>query len=581
MAIEYFPRRPVSRPSTRIQTDSSALTGVATDSKKPIMIIGSAEGGRPNTVYRLRNIIQAKKIFRGGELLDALEMVWNPSNVSPGGGIVLAMRVEEGKQAKLEQEGITFKSKLFGNEANGIEVSLGEENSNLSDAHVLEVKFDKDDYRRTYRNIGDIFRFTKEEDGPEYVSVEVTKEKLIVYTGKSAEEKSKKEYTLGTGSSRQANILANSLNSIAGINVTIPTGGNKNINTKGLDSMEEKEIVVGEEVIVTALLADIYNQLQYDEYVEVEIPDKYINKELTTDTELVINGGADIKDFSEEALTGGETGEVPRTWADKFNLLANKGGYYLVPLTDNPAVHAEASAFVNGRTDNGEPMRTIVGAGYNETPSQLLGRAGAIRNPRTMLIGFSGRTNLSDGRVIKIPAYMYAAQIAGIASGLSIGESITFEEIRLTDLAEIYDTDQMDTLNLGGVVMAEFVRNRENTYFRVVDDVTTYNDQSDPVRNQMGVGEGSDFLVSELKIMLDENYIGSSVINLSASLIKSSIRSFLDQKKRENEIQDYNPEDIQVVIDGEVANISMVVYPIRSLKRIEVSLVYKQQILES
>jgi len=176
---------------------------------------------------------------------------------------------------------------------------------------------------------------------------------------------------------------------------------------------------------------------------------------------------------------------------------------------------------------------------------------------------------------------MYAAQVAGIASGLAVGEAITFEDIRLNNLSTIYDSEQMDALNSGGVVMAEFVRNRDTTNFRIVDDVTTYNDPTDPVRNQMGVGEGSDFLISELKIRLDEEFIGDRVINMSASLLKNSVQSFLDQKRRDNEIQDYNPEDVQVVINGEVANISFVIYPIRSLKRIEVSMVYRQQILEA
>lgn len=580
MAIEYFPKRPISRPATRIQTDTSGLTGVASDSDKAIMMIGSAQGGRPDTVYRVRNIIQAKEIFRGGELLDALEMAWNPSGVSQGAGTILAMRVEDASAATLEKSGVTFQSKLYGAEANGVEVGLIT-NELDEESRTLVVQYEGDDYKKSYRNIGNVIEISKEdgEDAPEYLSVEVTATKLIIKAGEDEPSSSPVEFTLGTGTDRKANVLANSINAIKGVVATMPSGSNKGLNTKGIDKLEETE--VEDKVVVTALLADIYNQLRFDEYLEVDVDEKFIDEGLTTEDELVIIGGTDISNFKLEKLEGGDAGTIPDSWSDKFYKLANEGGFYLVPLTESAAIHAEATAFVKDRSFNGEPMRAIVGAGYDETPIKLLARASDLRAPRTMLVGFSGKTNLADGRVLEIPAFMYAAQVAGIASGLPIGEAITFEDIRMTDLSTIYDSELMDDLNEGGVVMAEFVRNRQDTNFRLVDDVTTYNDQSDPLKSQMGVGEGSDFLVSELKIMLDNNYIGTSVVNMSASLIKNSVQSFLDQKRRDSEIQDYNPEDVQVVINGEIANISLVVFPIRSLKRIEVSMVYRQQVLEA
>ena len=113
--------------------------------------------------------------------------------------------------------------------------------------------------------------------------------------------------------------------------------------------------------------------------------------------------------------------------------------------------------------------------------------------------------------------------------------------------------------------------------FRLVQDVTTYNDASEPVKNELSVGEANDFLVSELKIALDQQFIGSKVTETSASIIKSFIQTFLDQKKRDQEIQGYPTEDVQVVLDGDKANISFIVYPIRSLNDIEVKITYSSQ----
>lgn len=125
---------------------------------------------------------------------------------------------------------------------------------------------------------------------------------------------------------------------------------------------------------------------------------------------------------------------------------------------------------------------------------------------------------------------MMASQIAGIASGLEVGEAITFKHFNVTSVDRVFESSQLDMLNESGVISIEFVRNRTLTAFRVVQDVTTYNDKSDPVKNEMSVGEANDFLVSELKIELDNNFIGTKVIDTSASLIKNFIQSFLDNK---------------------------------------------------
>jgi len=562
MATELFPRRPIDRPHTNIRVDTSAITGASSGSDKLVMLIGSAKGGQPNTVYRVRNYIQAKQLFREGELLDALELAWNPSSESAGAGDILAMRVEDAQGAKLEKGNVVFHSRLFGNEANQIQVEVETEELAGITTRNLTVSFAPDDYEYVYRNLGTIFTVTY--DGNEaYAGIEIVNNQLTLHVGADALTASVTSFNLGGGRYEKANILANAINSVNGFTAVMPGGADKNINTGELDALALTPVTASG-VQVTGFLADLERQLRFDEYVRVEV-----------------TGQGDLADFGLTNLVGGDDGVVPETWYAKMQRFANEGGFYLVPLTGKQAVHAEALAFVKERSDNGDPMRAIVGAGMDETPEQLLARASGLRDGRASLVGFSGSKTLESGVVKEIPAYMYASQVAGLASGLGIGEAITFKQIAINELSTIYDGGQLDALNSGGVIMAEFVRNRTATKFRIVDDVTTYNDKSDPVRNQMAVGEANDFLVSELKIHLDENFIGTQARNVSASLIKNSIQSFLDQKKRDNEIQDYNPEDVQVVIDGEVADISLVIFPIRSLKKINVSLVYRQQVLSS
>lgn len=566
MAVEIFPRRPVERPHTSITTDTSAITGASSGSEKRLMLIGSAKGGQPNTVYRVRNYIQAKQLFREGDLLDALELAWNPASSNPGAGDVLAMRVEDATNAEYTAGPVTFKSLLWGEQANQIQVELKTDQLNGVDYRNLTVSFAPDNHSMTYRNIGTIF--TVHYEAPEgneqmagtiqiennTVTLEVTDETSPINTVK---------FPLGSGRYQKANVLVNAINSVEGFTASMPIGSDKNIDTDGLDSLTQTAIG-GEGVQVTGLMADLQRQLRYDEYIEVSI-----------------SGQASLEDFEVVSLAGGDDGTVPETWYSKINHFANEGGYYLVPLTDKQAVHQEALAFVRERSANGDPMRAIVGAGNNETAEQLLNRAASLRDGRAALVGFSSSRTLDDGRVKNIPAYLSAAQVAGLASGLGIGESVTFKQIAVNGLTRIFEGAQLDTLNSGGVIMAEFVRQGTGNKFRIVDDVTTYNDTSDPVSNQLAMGEANDFLVSDLKIHLDDSFIGRRAVITSPSLIKNSVQSFLDQKKRNSEIQDYNPEEVQVVINGEVVEITLVVFPIRSIKKINVSLNYKQQVLTS
>lgn len=567
MAVEQFPRKKVSRPHTEITVDTSGIGGASSSSDKTLMLVGSAKGGKPDTVYRFRNYQQAKQVLRSGDLLDAIELAWNASDVNTASaGDILAVRVEDAKNATLTKGGLTFASTIYGVDANEIQVAL--EDNNLTHTKRLTVAFSKDGYKKVFDNLGKIFsiQYKGSEAQANFTIAQdkISKKATTLTLNVGSEPESTTEvmkYELGQGVYSETNILVSAINSLPDWEAKFFPIGDKNLPTDALEAVDKVDVKT-EAVFVGALAGDIAKQLEYNDYVTV-----------------AVDATKPVEDFELTNLTGGSDGTAPESWANKFPLLANEGGYYLVPLTDKQAVHSEALAFVKDRTDNGDPMRIIVGGGTNETVEESITRATNLRDPRASLVGFSGTRKMDDGRLLKLPGYMMASQIAGIASGLEVGEAITFKHFNVTSVDRVFESSQLDMLNESGVISIEFVRNRTLTAFRVVQDVTTYNDKSDPVKNEMSVGEANDFLVSELKIELDNNFIGTKVIDTSASLIKNFIQSFLDNKKRAREIQDYTPEEVQVVLEGDVASISMTVMPIRSLNKITVQLVYKQQIL--
>lgn len=609
MAEIQYPRYDISRPHTVIKTDTSNLSGTASDSEKVLCLIGKAEGGKPNTVYEIKNITFARSIFRSGELMDAIELAWTGSPDATA-GTILAMRLENAEASQLTTTGVKVLSKIYGTVSNNISVAL--EDNTISDSKRLKVNFPDDNRFEVYDNLGNIFQiqYTGDE-GTAFYSVVKDPEthkstKLVLTVGSKidAEEAKKGNVVLGatqaedpenvevdageesanvtanhvasSGEGRiakvydlaktytDANSLISDINNLPDFEVKVSPFGDKNVDTTTLDEATNVS-VKGDFVYLKAIFGDIKLQTEYSDLVAFEEVQ-----------------GEQIEAFDEVALSGGSNGDPVTTWSDKFAKFANEGGYYLVPLTDKESVHAEAGHFVKERSDIGEPMRAIVGGGFKESKEKLLARVSGLKsNPRVMLIASSGEFSMQDGRALHVPAYLMASAIGGLATGLDIGESITFKRLFLNNLDIVLDGTGLDQLNDNGIVPIEFVRSRTETFFRIVNDITTYNDKSDPVKQEMSVGEANDFLVSELKVKLDSRFIGTRTFATSASLIKDFLIGFLNEKVADQEIQSFEAEEIQVSVIGNQAQIAMTVYPIRSFKQITVSLVYKQQALQA
>lgn len=563
MAVSYgFNRK---RPRTKVVLDSSSLSSRNIESEKPLVLLGSATGGEPKVPHELTNFAQARDIFRGGELLDAIEMAWNPSTDSPGAGKIFAVRTDEATQAQLVAQALTVTSKLYGEDANSIQVEYGD--NALTNSKRFSVYFTKDRYERTYDNIGNIF--TVQYSGTEaQATVEVVTDgnsnlatQLILSVGDdTATMQPVRTYELGEGVYEDVNVLVNDINNLPDFEASLITlGGNKNISTELLDPLASTDVKT-EAVTIKAVAGDLIHRTRNDEYVE-----------LSVDRALDMPESIELTN-----LSGAETNVAPASWAEMFNDVSDLGEYYIVPLTDDEAIHGELSQFLRDQSNAGTHMRAFVGGEFDETVQTLRERQMNLRNSRVSLVGNSGERRMADGRVYHFPGYMYAALVAGVASGLEIGEPITYKHVNIDSIDRKFTGDQLDQLDASGVVMTEFVRTRSNSYYRIVSDPTTYNASDEPVKNTISLGEVSDFLTTELRTILDEEFIGSRIRNTSASILKNRVESFLDeQKKVGGLIVDYNPDDVQVVITGNTARINLTVQPAQGLDYINVFINYE------
>ncbi|QZA69694.1 tail sheath protein [Bacillus phage 035JT004] len=553
------------RPRTEVFLDSSNLGAANVASEKPLVLMGSANGGQPHVPHLITNYAQAREMFRGGELLDAIEMAWNPSPTVQGAGKIYAMRTDDATQAKFSNGGLTVTSKLYGADANSIQVEYSD--NNLTKSKRFSVYFTKERYEQVYDNIGNIFTVQyKGTEAQATLEVEVDANthlatRLVLSAGADADSlQPLRTYELGQGVYQDVNVLVNDINNLPDFEAKMNTlGGNKNIETEYLDKMAATDVKTAQ-VVVTAVGADLINQVSNDTYVAVEVD----------------RAQALPASFTLTNLSGAKTEPAPASWAELFSRVADLGAYYIVPLTAEEAIHGELSQFLRDESNNGNHLRGFVGGKFKESIETMRGRQMNLRNSRVDLIGNSGTRRMSDGRVYNFPAYMYASLVGGIASGLDIGEPLTYKRVNIEALDMKFTGDQLDQLNNSGIIMTEFVRTRTASYYRIVSDPTTYNVASDPVQNRTSLGEISDFLTTEIRTVLDEEFIGTRLRNTSASILKNRVESFLDRQKDVGGlIVDYNPDDVQVIITGNTARINLSVQPAQGLDYINVYITYE------
>lgn len=188
----------------------------------------------------------------------------------------------------------------------------------------------------------------------------------------------------------------------------------------------------------------------------------------------------------------------------------------------------------------------------------MISRQLALKDERINLVGQSGYYANLSGASVHIPAYMMAAYAAGVASSLQIGGALTNKYIDLVSLDQELTGDQLDLLNQNGVISIEKVVNRNASGgYRFVQDVTTYNSTNEPVKSRLSLGELTDFLFDDLRVYLEQQFIGVNIRLTTADDIKSAVSSFLYNEASSDNglIVSYQESDITVSVDGDKAYI--------------------------
>jgi hypothetical protein len=552
-----FNGRHVVHPGAHARVNADGLSALGTSGARKIAFIGSSTGGEPNVVHTFDNPSDAKEVLRGGDLMKAGELAWAPSGDGSGAGTVSFIRVESAEKASLVKGDVTFKALDWGKHTNDIQVSL--EDGTLSGSKKLTYYYWPEDLKEVYDNIGPIFKVSY--SGAGAATLNITE----VQTGVKAltiavDTTDVMSYTLGNGEFADINKIVHDINEHVDFNASMVTSGNKNLNSGELD--EVAGVDLSTEQVIQAVKGDLLYQTRYSELAEIEF----------AGTETI------PENFTYEYMTNGADGEVPASWTDLLNKLYGEGVYIVVPLTGDEAVHNEVARFVQAQsTLERNHMLGIYGGRTGDSVDDAIGRALTFNSSRA-IVAYPGITRaVGQEESETLPSYFTAAMIAGRLAGKETGDPITLDYLSLVGLEKVLTVSEIDRLITSGVTAVEFVRQSNRKGYRIAQGVTTYQKDSNPNYREISMRTVSDELSSGLVEHLEDKFAGGKGTFSSVALIKNEAQSFLDRKKREEVIVDYDPESVEVRLEGDRVYVDYAAIPVGAINYILITAKYYQQ----
>lgn len=410
-------------------------------------IMGTSEGGIPKTPLFFDSPVLARRTLRGGDLLRAVEMAFNPSAETGSPSRVAVIRVEDAEQATLTlkdaggNDVIALASADYGAHANNIKVTVeaGSTSGTMLTVQQGEDYYSKDNITRSPLSV-------LYSGAQATATVTVTATQLLLHAPSNTLVS-----TLTLLDYTSVRALCDAINAVAGFSATAlipndPVSG-------ALDGLAATSCKTTAKVLKADLKAaiDWFNMA---------------TRELVSATRSA-GALAPPAALTGTYLSGGSNGAAPvnQDWDDAFDALQGVDIQYVVPLSASASVWAMADAHVKFMSGAGHSERRAFVGG--DVVSGTLADAITAQQDAAMSIN-SDRTALcfppivgydDNGVPTTYPAYFLAAQIAGGFSAMNPGNTMTNKALSVAGLdpvvSNLYDSDTMIT---SGVLAARKTR---------------------------------------------------------------------------------------------------------------------------
>jgi hypothetical protein len=532
MAIN-FDGRNIVHPGGYSTIDSNNMVVTSDGSTNIPIVLGTADAGKPGEVKWFTNMISATNYLRGGELLNALQLMFSPLPEGGGGSsMVGVVIVNPNTQATLVAGGVTFTSLEYGAGGNKVQVKL--ESGTISGSKKLTASRWDVNALEVFDNLGAVMSITYT-GAQAYADVTIT-----VNSGTATRLQTKVGASSATGvldldlnlaDSRFATVdgIISYINSVSGYTAALLNPQHSGMASSGLDAVSAIAIKTTAANFMAINAGIKYTVNGNSNLVSLSIPSTATN-------------------FVNTYLGGAVTPVAPTSWATHLDTVKSSFSDVLVVLSGSASIHAEASIHLGQMELRKQRQVMFTGGASGENATQAKQRASALNNSRIVL-AYPGiyHAVIGNGTTV-LPPYMTAALIAGRATGVDPSEPITFDYFGVIGLEkdQIVGDPVIDDLIASGVCTLE------RTYtggIRLVQGITTYLGTDNTLLKEISVRRGADKVDAKVVRALEDKFVGNKNLLASESAIKTAIIDVLEGEKRNGTIADYNPI-IQLTYSG-------------------------------
>ena len=479
----FFNGRLWVSPATMSLVDDSAMYNKNASVGNILAIIGKSEGGEPFKALRFGSAQQARDVLRSGESLKAIEKAFDPSSETYGPSEVVFVRINPATQATLtlkdgsNADVIDLLSEGYGRFTNIIKVKI--EAASIA-GKKLTTQFGNDYYSAD--NVGRNAFSVTYTGAAATATITVAPAQITVVAGAATT-------TISLLDFERIGQVVDRINVIDGFSASVLDGNSEKMALNGLDSVSAAN-VKSTTVTVTGNLSAIVDWFNS------------AGEGFITATRRA-SAGTVPANIPYAYLAGGSDGMVTNTeWQNGFDALQSIDVQWVVPVSDNAAIHAMTDSHCSYMSNIARmERRCIVGGGTGVTDDQAIAAAKLLNNDRSSYTHLGIYDYNEAGKLTLYPAYIAAALMAGAFSGVNPGTALTNRTLKIRGVErKLRNPTDTDRLILGGVLCIEDTPKG----FKCVKSITTWLVNQNYNRVEISVGVALDFVSRNVRNTLDD-----------------------------------------------------------------------------
>lgn len=531
MSVIFNGRR-ITHPGAYDAIDATGLSITSAGVLNIPVVVGTALSGQPGTVKWFTTPESAEAYLVGGDLLDAVKVMFSP-RPEGGGGVsqVGVLITNELQRAKKAVGGLRMVSYAYGTGGNNIQTRL-EDGTIAGTKRFVARRWDKN-IVEVYDNLGAAL--------------------TVKYTGEEAYAKATVTVVDGKATVLEIKVGADEATAVSDVQVAL-NGELATIDklVQHLASIPEYEAYLSGSLVTSKSLTSALKAVEDADLkgtgallIMDEVEDLVVQARQLSDIVYVEKDPeGTLANFADVALEGGSSAEAPASWASHFETLKTVYHDILVVLSDSPTIHAEATRHIQQMELRNQKQILFTGGGVDETTAQVKQRAQTLNSSRVVLgypaIYIPGVEGLK-------PAYFTGALLAGRVAGLPATEPITFDLFNVVALGRdlVAGDPDIDELIESGVATLELT---QSGAIRLAQGVTTYIGQNNTLYKEISVRRGADKISESVRKGLEDQFVGTKGLSLTVSTVTTAVIDLLRQNVASQDIHGYR--NIQVSFTG-------------------------------